>query len=157
MRSTKRLKPTTAPAALHTRPRAGHTQRRRCLHHRSAEEGIDPARMASGYRGADAVQQGRRPDACAYGRIAGAQYGTEAPRPARLFDRSQPCGSGVVAGTLRGAPPSETAPTGLGCRAILFRIIPDSRLRARPFGMEEVISGAIAFCSESTFAMSVEI
>ena len=85
-----------------------------------------------------------------------ARHGTEATRLACLIS-SQPCGVGVVAGKPRGAPPIETAPTGLGCRAIPLRTTPDSRLRARLFGMEEVISGAIAFCSESTFAMSVVI
>jgi hypothetical protein len=44
-----------------------------------------------------------------------------------------------------------------GSRAILLCGPPVKRLRARPFGMEEVISGAIAFCSESTFAVSAEI
>jgi hypothetical protein len=85
-----------------------------------------------------------------------ARHGTEAP-PLSCLICSQPCGAGVKAGKPRGAPPIETTPTGLGCGAIPLRTTPDSRLRARLFGMEEVISGAIAFCSESTFAMSVEI
>lgn len=80
------------------------------------------------------------------------------PRPALSgLIRLQPCGLGMVAGKLRGAPLTEKGPKGLGCRAILLRTMPDSRLRACPFGMEEVTSGAIVFCSESTFAMSVEI
>src|SRR5436309_15833860 len=80
--------------------------------------------------------------------------GTEAPRLALVL---QPCGVGMVAGRLRGAPPSETGPTGLGCRAIFLRTTRDSRLPACLAEMEEVTSGAIAFCSESTFAIRVEI
>ena len=80
--------------------------------------------------------------------------GTEAPRLALC---SSALWGGVVAGRLRGAPPSETGPTGLGCRAIFLRTTRDSRLPACLAGMEEVTSGVIAFCSESTFAMSVEI
>ena len=73
-------------------------------------------------------------------------------------EMSQPCGAGgVVAGKLRGTPPTETGPIGLGCRAIRLRITADSRLRVCLVGMEEVTSGAIAVCSESTFAISVEI
>lgn len=69
----------------------------------------------------------------------------------------QPCGAVVVAGKLIGAPPTETGPTGLGCRAILLRTTEDGRLRACPVVMEEVTSRVIAICSESTFDISLEI
>jgi hypothetical protein len=76
----------------------------------------------------------------------------------RLSRRFQPSGAGVIAGKLMGAPPTETGPTGLlGSRGIPLRTTADSRLRVRPVGMEEVISGVMAFCNESTFAISVEI
>lgn len=65
---------------------------------------------------------------------------------------SLPCAGAVVSG----APPTETGPAGFDDRAHFLWVITDSRLRARTFGMEEVISGAMAFCSESTFAISVE-
>ena len=77
------------------------------------------------------------------------------PRAYLYFPVLQPCGLGVVAGKLMGAPPTETGPTGLGCRAILLRATEDSRLRACP--MVEVTSRDIAVCSESTFVMSLEI
>ena len=55
-----------------------------------------------------------------------------------------------------GAPPTEMDPSGFVGRANRLRATPDSRARARPFGMDEVTSDVIAFCSESTFAISVE-
>ncbi|MET4295519.1 hypothetical protein ABIB06_005898 [Bradyrhizobium sp. LB8.2] len=63
-------------------------------------------------------------------------------------------GAEIVAGTLKGAPPTETGPIDFDCGAIRLRIA--SRLRARPLGMEEVISDIIALCSESIFAISVD-
>src|SRR5205085_1763496 len=60
------------------------------------------------------------------------------PKPAPRCLVLQPCGFAMVAGKLRGAPPIEIGPTGVGCRAILLRTTRDSRLRARPVGMEEV-------------------
>src|SRR3954451_10820445 len=57
-----------------------------------------------------------------------------------------------------GSSSTETGPTGLlGSRGIPLRTTADSRLRVRPVRMEEVISGVMAFCNESTFAISVEI
>jgi hypothetical protein len=56
----------------------------------------------------------------------------------------------VVSGT----PPTEIGPSGFIERANRLRADPDSRARPRPFGMDEVISDVIAFCSESTFAIS---
>ena len=67
-------------------------------------------------------------------------------QPSGLRDGLQPCAGAVVSG----APPTETGPTGLGCRATLLYAAPDSRVRARPFGMEDVI------CSESTLVISVD-
>ena len=65
----------------------------------------------------------------------------------------QPSGLCIGPGAVvSGAPPTETGPRGLAWRAILLRAAPESRARARCFGMEEVISVVIAFCSESTFA-----
>ena len=83
---------------------------------------------------------------------------TEAPRaalspqPSGLCTEPQPCAGAVVSG----APPTEIGPIGFSGRAILLRATLDSRARARPFGMEEVISDVIAFCNESTFTISVE-
>src|ERR1700733_1628365 len=54
-----------------------------------------------------------------------------------------------------GAPPSDLGLSDLIERAKRLRASPDSRARARPFGIDEVISD-VACCSESTFAMSVE-
>jgi len=47
--------------------------------------------------------------------------------------------------SLSGAPPTETGPKGLDSRDVLLR----DATRARAFGMEEVVSGACAFCRES--------
>ncbi len=102
-------------------------------------------------------------------RTFGSTFGTRAaghqPTRAGARDRSlaphsrvlQLSGIVMVAGRLKGAPPSETGPTGLGSRAIFLRITRDGRLPACLAGMEEVTSGAIALCSESIFAISVEI
>ena len=61
--------------------------------------------------------------------------------------------SGFIAGTVSGAPLIETGPKGLpGCRDIRLRAVNVSR--PRPEGMDDVNSGASAFCSESTFAIS---
>ena len=68
------------------------------------------------------------------------------------------CAGAVVAGAeVSGAPPTETGPIGFDCRASFLRLSAESRLRARPLPMDEVISGAIAFCKASTFTISVEI
>ena len=45
----------------------------------------------------------------------------------------------------------------MGCRASFLRTPRDIRLPARFVGMDDVTSGIIAFFSESTFAISVEI
>ena len=80
------------------------------------------------------------------------------PRALRLSLPHQPSGLCIGPGVVvSGAPPTDIGPIGLGWRAILLCPAPDSRARARPFGMEEVISVLIAFCSESTFATSAEI
>ncbi len=57
---------------------------------------------------------------------------------------------------LSGAPPTETGPTGLGSRNIFLCDVPTNRARAFDCGMEEVVSGATAFCRESTRAVSEE-
>src|SRR6202007_1221671 len=59
--------------------------------------------------------------------------------------------SGAGAG-LRGAPPTETGPKGLGNRDAFLRDASWGRAFGR--GIEEVVSGVIAFCRESTRAIS---
>ena len=63
----------------------------------------------------------------------------------------------MVAGNVRGAPPSEIGPTWVGCRAIFLRVNRDIRFAERLVEIEAVTSGFIALFSESTFAISKEI
>src|ERR1700733_4449310 len=76
---------------------------------------------------------------------------------ARAFQPAGLCnGPTADAGAVvSGAPPSDLGLSDLIERAKRLRATPDSPARARPFGMDEVISD-VACCSESTFAMSVE-
>src|SRR4051794_12394545 len=63
----------------------------------------------------------------------------------------------VAGAGFRGAPPIETGPTGLfGTRDVCLRDVLTSLARAVGCGIEEVVSGVTAFCSESTRAMSEE-
>ena len=69
----------------------------------------------------------------------------------------QPCGLDMVAGTLRTAPPTETGTDRSRCRTILLCPGRDGLFRACLVGIEEVTSVAVAFDSEPTFAISMEI
>jgi len=77
------------------------------------------------------------------------------PRTARRCRRKAYPASDPSAGAgLRGAPPTETGPKGLDNRDVFLRDA--GRARAFGRGIEEVVSGVIAFCRESTRAISEE-
>src|ERR1700729_2045518 len=72
-------------------------------------------------------------------------------QPAGLRDGTNTDAGAVVSG----ARPTDLGSSGFIERANRLCATPDSRVRARVFGMDEVISDVVA-CTESTFAISVE-